>query len=92
MSATLDSLQSLASAATLKAVELNYLMELVNEMELEKEVSDDCPAYITAGSIGALKSATKLMAELLDGLNADLDVGLRHLVDVPPAPIKRGAK
>jgi hypothetical protein len=92
MSATLDSLQGLANAASLKAVELNYLIEMIHEMELDKEASDDCPAYVNAGSIGALKSAAKLMAELLEGLNADLDGGLRHLVDVTPSPVKRGAK
>lgn len=92
MSATMDSLQDLAAAASLKALELNYVLEVIREMELDKEAIDNCPAYVTAGSLGALKSAAKLMAELLEGLNSDLNGGLRHLVDVTPSPVKRGAK
>lgn len=96
MSAIFDSLQGLASAASLKSAELANLLALIHEMEIDAEAGDDCPEYVNVRSISAARSAAILMAELLEGLNSDLEVSLRMLArnnaENAVQPVERGSK
>lgn len=65
-------LWDLSNDATLKTGELTTLLRLIQEMEIDLESNDDCPEYINANSMGAMRSASILMAELANGLVEDL--------------------
>lgn len=97
MSKHLENLTSIAESARVKSGEVACLIEFINEADIEMGVSDDCPSFINSRTIGAVRVATELLADLLNGLNEDLANGLEHYARQQPQPeaekpAKRGAK
>lgn len=97
MSSQLENMISIAESARLKSGELACLIEFANEAETEKDLSDTCPHFINERSIGVVRAATELMADLLNGLNEDLANSLdlyARQQSQPEAekPAMRGAK